>query len=204
MLSITLLWQNIQTITFQCNRNRPTIQKAHNKRRRARGKPSVLNDRSIITVVSFRVTSEFRQVLCNKPAASMLVLTMCLYHGLPASPSRLVKARSAIINRSFIALTFSVRSLVFWLHFSACSTYCHEESGCFSWKFWWKLHVMQLRFPVEFSSHTFFSMWIFVAAFSSCLIDLCRGVKLTAHPGHPSSTTFELSWSKQDGTWCVK
>jgi hypothetical protein len=31
------------------------------------------------------------------------------------------------------------------------------------------------------------------------LIDLCRGVKLTGHPGHPSSTTFELSCNTQEG-----
>jgi hypothetical protein len=38
-----------------------------------------------------------------------------------------VKARSAIISRSLISLTFSVRSLVFRPHFSACSIYQEEK-----------------------------------------------------------------------------
>jgi hypothetical protein len=56
-----------------------------------------------------------------------LWLTICLYHGLPASPSRLVNARSAIINRSLISLTFSGFCLVFRLQFSACSSYIQRD-----------------------------------------------------------------------------
>lgn len=64
--------------------------------------------------------------------AELMILTICLYHGLPSSPSRLMKPRSAIINRSLISLTFTVYALVFRLQFSACSI-CKAEMRCFHW-----------------------------------------------------------------------
>lgn len=93
------------------------------------------------------------------------LLTICLYHGLPVSPSRLVNARSAIINRSLISRTFSVYCLVLRLQFSACSNYI-TEMRCSSFN----LKVIHLSVR-----HVMYYLLLFVN-FSGSTLELLDGL----------------------------